>query len=176
MIHVNKLLNKKKLWLNFNLCVSGYFKCSIITWESTNMLKRISGSPVFFYNPPTSFTNNVLRMDRSHYFSPFESNAAGTFSRIPRNHFFDFVALPAKLHWEKITRMTINTNSRAIVFRAPLLSHVLKNWRETNTYARRRRMPAVTLVHINTEILLALAQQNAPLLLLAAIQWPCSEF
>ena len=78
---------KKKLWLNFNLCVSGYFKCSIITWDSTNMLKRISSSPVFFYNPPTSFTNNVLRMDRSHYFSPFESNAAGTFSRIPRNHF-----------------------------------------------------------------------------------------
>ena len=130
VIHVNKLLNKKKLWLNFNLCLSGYFKCSIITWDSTNMLKRISSSPVFFYNPPTSFTNNVLRIDRSHYFSPFESNAAGTFSRIPRNHFFDFVALPAKLHWEKITRMTINTNSRAIVFRALLLSHVFKNWRE----------------------------------------------
>ena len=78
---------KKKLWLNFNLCLSGYFKCSIITWDSTNMLKRISSSPVFFYNPPTSFTNNVLRIDRSHYFSPFESNAAGTFSRLPRNHF-----------------------------------------------------------------------------------------
>ena len=58
---------EKKLWLNFNLCLSGYFKCSIITWDSTNMLKRISGSPVFFYNPPTSFTNNVLRIDRSPY-------------------------------------------------------------------------------------------------------------
>ena len=54
---------KKKLRLNFNFC----FKCSVITWDSTNMLKRISSSPVFFYSPPTSFTNNVLCIDRSPY-------------------------------------------------------------------------------------------------------------
>ena len=41
--------------------------------------------------------------------------------------------------------MTTNTNRRAIVFRAPLLPHLFENWRETNTYARRGRMPAVTL-------------------------------
>ena len=109
------------------------------------MLKRISSSPVFFNSPPTSFTNNVLRIDRSHYFSSFESNAAGTFSRIPRNHFLVLSRFQLSNIEKKITRMTINTNSRAIVFRAPLLSHVFKNWRETNTYARRRRMPAVTL-------------------------------
>ena len=55
---------KKKLRLNFNFC----FKCSVITWDSTNMLKRISSSPVFFYSPPTSFTNNVLCIDRSPYY------------------------------------------------------------------------------------------------------------
>ena len=88
---------KKKLWLNFNFCVSGYFKCSMITRDSTNMLKRISSSPVFFYSPPTSFTNNVLYIDRSPYhpktkleFFFIESNAAGTFSRTPRNHFSIF--------------------------------------------------------------------------------------
>ena len=88
---------KKQLWLNFNFCVSGYFKCSMITRDSTNMLKRISSSPVFFYSPPTSFTNNVLCIDRSPYhpktkleFFFIESNAAGTFSRTPRNHFSIF--------------------------------------------------------------------------------------
>ena len=66
------------------------FKCSMITWESTNMLKRISSSPVFYR---TLFVkdaqNNTWIL--FHNFSPFESNAAGTFSRIQRNHFSIFL-------------------------------------------------------------------------------------
>ena len=48
---------KKKFLLNFNFCLSGYFKCSMITWDSTNMQKGISSSPKVFYSPSTSFTN-----------------------------------------------------------------------------------------------------------------------
>ena len=37
------------------------------TWDSSNVQKWISSSPVFFHSPPTSFTNNVLCIDRSSY-------------------------------------------------------------------------------------------------------------
>ena len=56
-IHVNKLEQKINFCWIFNFCLSGYFKCSMITWDSTNMQKGISSSPKVFYSPSTSFTN-----------------------------------------------------------------------------------------------------------------------
>ena len=58
--------------------------------------------------------------------------------------------------------MTTNTNRRAIVFRAPLLPHLFENWRETNTNARRGRMPAVTLNKQNFTAACAAKCPSAP--------------
>ena len=120
------------------------------------MLKRISSSPVFFYSPPTSSTNNVLCIDRSPYypkttleffFITFRLLKVTRLGLSPAHHAtnFRFFRAFSQVTLRKISRMTTNTNRRAIVFRAPLLPHLFENWRETNANARRRRMPVVAL-------------------------------
>ena len=120
------------------------------------MLKRISSSPVFFYSPLTSFTNNVLCIDRSPYhpnttleffFITFRLLKVTRLGLSPAHHatIFRFFRAFSQVTGKKISRMTTNTNRRAIVFRAPLLPHLFENWRETNMYVRRGRIPAVTL-------------------------------
>ena len=63
----------------------------MITWDSTNMLKRISSSPVFYR---TLFVKDVggLHIDRPPYHpkTTLESNAAGDFLPDTMQPFFDF--------------------------------------------------------------------------------------
>ena len=148
---------EKKFLLNFNFCLSGYFKCSMITWDSTNMQKGISSSPKVFLQPFYILHKYVLRIDcsSSHpkttlkfffiHFCLLKITRLGPSPAYHGNHFSIFSRFQPSNIEEKITRITINTNGRAVVFRAPLLPHLFENWRETNTYARCRRMPSVTL-------------------------------
>ena len=43
---------------------SEYYKCSIITWDSTNMMKWLSSTSVFFNSYSASFANNLIFIDR----------------------------------------------------------------------------------------------------------------
>ena len=142
------------------------------------MLKRISSSPVFFYSPPTSFTNNVLCIDRSPYypkttleffFITFRLLKVTRLGLSPAYHATHFLILSRfQLSYieKKITRMTINTNSRAIS--CSTTTGCIQKL-AGNKYVRAAEAHASGYSR-HTEILLALSQQNAPLLLLAAIQ------
>ena len=137
----------------------------MITWHSTNMLKLISSSPVFLHSLPTSFKNNVLRIDHSSYH--------------PKTT-LEFFFITFRL--EKVTRLGLWNAYHANIFRFIRTSNqvTLRKYHKNDNKHKKRALVlraktggnkyvCAVQAHANdysqqTKILITHKQQNAPLL------------
>ena len=115
------------------------------TWDSSNVQKWISSSPVFFHSPPTSFTNNVLCIDRSSYHPKItlelffitihilEVTPLGLSSTYHAT-IFRFYRASSQVTLRKKSQEWQQTQiDEPILFRASLLPRLFESWKQIRT-------------------------------------------